>query len=295
MPELPEVEAVCRLIRPEVQGRTIVTASVLRPRTVAPLSPAEFSRKIRGFTVSSVTRRGKNLIFQLTRSHPPENSAVMLIHLRMSGNVIVLDNSGGKKSESPPRIYFADCLTKPESASGICVIFELDKSIRMVLKDRRGLAACSLLSQEEAAQRLSKIGVEPLSPEFTPQTLFALTRKSPQPIKVWLLSQRHIAGLGNIYAVEALFRAGIHPQAAAGSISRTRIGRLHGAIVSVLKDAVKSAIQGYRHPGDFSAQEEFTPQVYGREGQACTHCRSTVRRLRMQSRSTYFCPHCQRR
>lgn len=276
MPELPEVEAVLRRIRPRVRGRIIQRVQILRHSTVTPFSPADFSRKVRGSKILRIERRGKNLVFSLAPSRRSQALRALVIHLRMSGNVLVQ----AAKLVPPP---------------GTSIAFQLNDHRAMILQDRRGLAVCRLLTTAAAAERLGELGVEPLSAGFTVDKLLDMARNSRSPVKGFLMDQRRIAGLGNIYSVEALFRAGIHPEVPASSLSPRRITKLHSAIVTVLAGAVKSAIRGYRRPGRFAPGEEFVPQVYGREGQTCRKCGSIIRRLHMKTRSTFYCPHCQRK
>ena len=275
MPELPEVEAVCRLVGPRIRGCVIRFVEVYRPRTVAPIGARAFSQRLQGSKMIRLQRRGKNLVIHLKPGRRMPDCAALLIHLRMSGDLYV------------------DSTNRPIPPAA-CVVFHLSGGRRLILEDKRGLAVCSLLTADEAAARLGKVGVEPLSPRFTAHALFEMMRHSSLPIKIFLMDQRRVAGLGNIYVAEALFRAGIDPRARAASLSAQSARQLHQAIVGVLRGAVKSALQGYRHPtGGFSRQEEFEPQVYGREGQPCRKCGSVIRRIRQGNRSTYYCPKCQ--
>ncbi|MGH6961965.1 MAG: zinc finger domain-containing protein, partial [Dongiaceae bacterium] len=136
--------------------------------------------------------------------------------------------------------------------------------------------------------------VEPLSPEFTPRLLHGLTRGRVSPLKLFLMDQRRVAGLGNIYVTEALWRARLNPWKRAQRLSRREATRLHRAIGAVLREAVASARQEYRRPGGVSPEEEFQCRVYGCEGRPCARCRRPIKRLAQSARSTYFCPGCQR-
>jgi formamidopyrimidine-DNA glycosylase len=141
---------------------------------------------------------------------------------------------------------------------------------------------------------LASIGLDPLSPGFTVERFAALARRSRAAVKTFLMDQRRVAGLGNIYAAEALHRAGIDPRRRACRLSRARLSRLHRAIVGVLRRAVRSAARAYRRPGQFAEGEYFRLAVYGREGKPCPRCRRPIRRLPQGGRSSYFCPGCQK-
>ncbi|MBI4464448.1 MAG: bifunctional DNA-formamidopyrimidine glycosylase/DNA-(apurinic or apyrimidinic site) lyase [Acidobacteria bacterium] len=273
MPELPEVEALCRHLKRQVQHRRIESAQVFRPRAVAPLSVRQFCRRIQHAIILQLHRRGKWLVFRLAPRSRRAESKVLLVHLRMTGH-LSLRSTGVK----PP----------PSTA----VSFHLEGTRCLLLEDPRGLALCQLVSPIDASSRLARLGVEPLSRPFTPTLFFRLTRHHRTSIKTFLMDQRHVAGLGNIYAAEALFRAGIHPLVLSASLSRLQTARLHRAIVGVLVDAVQSA-GGYSRPGVWGLQETFRPQVYGRQGQPCSRCGSILERCRVQSRSTFYCPRCQ--
>jgi formamidopyrimidine-DNA glycosylase len=178
--------------------------------------------------------------------------------------------------------------------AAVRVAFELADGRTLVLDDARALGKVHVHTAEEILSVLAAVGIEPLSRDFTAEWLIEAARKSRRPVKLFLMDQASVAGLGNIYAAEALFRAGIHPSRIASEISSLRLRRLHRAIVDVLWDAVQSAGAVYRSSGGFSATETFQPAVYGREGESCGRCGARVRRLVQAGRSTYYCPRCQR-
>lgn len=172
---------------------------------------------------------------------------------------------------------------RPRTASA-CL--ELDNGRALVFDDPRGLGVLRLGAAPPT-------GLDPLSSAFTPERFLALARAARGSVKTWLMDQRRIAGLGNIYAAEALFAAGIDPRRAPASLSRPRLARLHAAIVRILGDAVQSASLAYQRPGGFSERERFDPAVYGRQGLPCLRCQGPIRRLAQGGRSTYYCPRCQ--
>lgn len=263
MPELPEVEAVRRKLNREITGAVIAAAHLVRR------PDRKLESRLRGRRIESVTRRGKNLLLELS------GGAVLRVHLGMTGNLYTI----------------ADARRRPATTRAW---LELDGGRALVLDDPRALGRLELLSVEQAEQLDASLGFEPVAREFTPQRLAELARASRAPAKLFLMDQKRISGLGNIYAAEALFRAGIHPAKPANRLSRQRIERLYRAIVEVLDVAIQSTCNAYSGPGRFDAGETFPLAVYGREGMPCPRCRQRIRRIRQAGRSTYFCPGCQR-
>lgn len=269
MPELPEVEAVCRRLRLETLGAEIVSAHFQRPGVVRPQRTATLARKIAGRRIEAVRRRGKNILIQLS------GTLTLHVHLRMTGNLY----------------WIPDVRFRPVTARAW---FELDGGRGLLYDDPRALGRIHLLRDEEVAEALDGVGIEPLSAEFTAAEFRRLAAASRQPIKIFLLDQRHVAGIGNIYAAEALFRARINPRRPATQLRPHRLNRLHAAIVEILTEAVESAYNAYMAPGRFQEAEWFPLRVYGREGQACEVCGREIRRFEQGGRSTYHCPTCQR-
>ncbi len=157
----------------------------------------------------------------------------------------------------------------------------------------RAAGVLRLIDAGELQALAAGLGPEPLSPDFTFDIFRAAARSSRQPAKLFLMDQRRIAGLGNIYAAEALFRAQVHPLHSMCRLSRARLRRLHAAIVEVLSEAVGGADTTYSKPGTIAEADEFQPAVYGREGEPCRRCQRPIRRIQQGGRSTYFCPRCQ--
>jgi formamidopyrimidine-DNA glycosylase len=262
MPELPEVEAVCRMLRRQAEGKTIRAVKVMR------CAPRKLERLAPGRKLERVERRGKHILLRLT------GDLTLHVHLRISGNLYGI---------ADPRMHTAYAR----------VVMEIDGG-GLVLEDPRALARMDVAANQEIDARLAKLGPEPLWDGFTVEWLTARLRQSRQVVKQFLMDQKQVAGLGNIYAAEVLHRSRIHPARAARSLGRERVYCLHSAIVGVMKDAVQSACIAYSGPGEFHEAETFTLAVYGREGEACTACGRTIRRLHQGGRSTYYCPGCQR-
>lgn len=256
MPELPEVEAVCRRLRLDALHAEIAVVRILRPSVSRPQLARTIEKRAAGRTIEAVRRRGKNILIDLS------GGEVLHIHLRMTGDLRVI-----------PDARFITASTR--------AVFEFSDGRALVFNDQRALGKLWI-----GEERLGEIGLEPLDDGFTVEAFEALAKKSKQPAKLFLMDQRHVAGIGNIYAAEALFRAKIDPRKAIGSLSKAKRAALHDTIVDVLKGAVG---ESYNTPED-----EMTTDVYGREGQPCHRCKTLIQRIPQGGRSTYFCPRCQR-
>ncbi len=271
MPELPEVETTRRGIRPALRGRT-VTGFVLRePRLRWPVDP-ELVRELPGRRVRDVRRRAKYLLIELDRG-------TLIAHLGMSGSLRVLP------ADAPRLVHDHWDL---QLDSGRCLRFN---------DPRRFGSLIRVDASPDTHPLLAGLGPEPLERGFDKEYLARLARGRRVAIKQFLMDQRIVVGVGNIYASEALFRAGIHPRRAAGRVSRQRLGRLVDAVRAVLGDAIR---QGGTTLRDYVAADG-TPgyfrqklDVYERAGEPCRRCGTTVRQLVQGQRSTYFCPACQR-
>lgn len=266
MPELPEVEIARENLERWLSGRIIGEVRVLDRRVLRGQKPSELARALSGARVHRVSRRGKYLIWDLG----PRGE--VLAHLGMSGKFLLRESGAA----DPP--------------AG-CVALGLGRGRRIVFSDVRRFGRFQLLRGREKG-RLQSLGVEPLAAEFTPARLAGLLRGVRQPIKPFLLDQRRIAGLGNIHAAEALFRAGIHPARPAGRINGRQARRLHQAIrVSLLQ-----ALELERGPEPVYLEESGAANpflVYGRLGERCARCSARVRRLVQAGRSSFYCPRCQ--
>ncbi|MCC6368219.1 MAG: bifunctional DNA-formamidopyrimidine glycosylase/DNA-(apurinic or apyrimidinic site) lyase [Bryobacterales bacterium] len=269
MPELPEVEAVCRKLRVQARGARIVRMRVERPGIVQPQSKTKIEREVADCVLEDVERRGKNILLRLS------GGRVLRVHLRMTGNLYVI-----------PNVRF-----RP---SGTRVWWEMEGGRGLVFEDSRALGKVHLYSAGELEQALENVGVEPLSEEFTEAWFVTAARRSRKPAKLFLMDQQYVAGLGNIYAAEALFRARVHPERPVCGVSKPKLAALHSAIRSVLEEALASAELAYAEPGRFVEGESFARAVYGREAEPCVRCGGRIRRIAQGGRSTYFCAGCQR-
>lgn len=268
MPELPEVEAVARTLRPLVRGQTIVRCLVLHPIAVRPQSPATLCRRVKGQRIEDVERRGKYLLLRLTRGY-------VAMHFRLDGQLFWFDSA---------------------KISGHIDVALQFRSSALGFVDPRHFGRVNWLARPEDSSSIGTLGLDPLSREFTPARLGELLGRSRRPIKLLLLDQSRIAGLGNIYSNEALWQARLGPRHWAHSIKPLETRRLHKAIVSVLRRALECCLRpapGFRDPEWWFQGLEKILCVYGREGQRCRRCSGRIRRIEQGGRSSYFCPGCQ--
>jgi formamidopyrimidine-DNA glycosylase len=313
VPELPEVEHVVRALRRAVVGRRIVATEIRLRKLIGSTSPSQFNRKLKGATITGVSRRGKFILIELnpqvalpygrasdahdarecqkparkqgqrTRSFSVGHNLILAVHLRMTGKFLYLNAD--------------DELPKHSHA-----IFYLDNDRRLVFRDQRQFGVMKLIDADElsTAKGIRELAPEPFGEEFSFEYLASVLKRSRRTLKTLLLDQTKVLGLGNIYAAEALFRARINPFKVAAELSSPRVARLHQAIADVMKDAISdsstSRIDLERADG-FSYGEAFERfwQVYEREGEQCFKCGTKIRRKVHGGRSTYWCPKCQRR
>jgi len=276
MPELPEVETVARLIRPGLVGRRIESCRVHWRRTLGASSIARFERAVVGARVARVWRRAKYIVFDLTRARRPAGH--LLGHLRMTGRMQIL-----ARGADPGRF------AKVELA--------LDDGRVFHFIDVRKFGRLEFVAS--AAEALAQLGPEPLEPEFTPAVLHALLSARQRALKPLLLDQTLVAGLGNIYVDEALFRARLHPLANSRRVDAEQARELHGAIQSILRAAIEregsSFDTFYRTPEGQPGSYQDRFEVYGRTGEPCTRCSTPIERLVIGQRGTHVCPRCQPR
>lgn len=274
MPELPEVETVLRGLSPHLVGKEISGAWVREPRLRWPVS-AILDQQVRGCRIQAMERRGKYLLFHLLRG---KESHSLIAHLGMSGSL---------------RLCPADMA--PEKHDHLDLLLENGLCLR--LRDPRRFSALIWSDTPSTNPLLAKLGVEPLSEDFSGAILHALCRQRRTSIKLLIMDAHKVAGIGNIYANEALFHAGIHPHLAAGRLSRARCDRLAAAIKETLKKAIAAGgsslrdfVDGHGRPGYF----QQTYFVYGRTGEPCRICGTPIRQVPQGGRSSFFCPQCQR-
>ena len=294
MPELPEVETIVRRLARRLPGRTIVRADVRRPNVVRG-SPRKLERALEGATIASVSRRGKFLVFRLA------DGRVWWSHLRMTGQWRIERPRTDRGSRSRSGRGRTAREKAPVDDPYARAVFELDDGSRLTYVDVRTRGEMEVLTERGWSRREAAMGVEPLDRAFTPELLDDLLDRSGRQVKEFLLDQTKIAGIGNIYASEALWRARISPRRRARNVGPARANALHAAIVAVLKEAIRKAgttlgetsqdyVDSDGVPGGFA---EFLA-VYDREGEPCFRCGTPIRRMVQGQRSTYYCPTCQR-
>jgi formamidopyrimidine-DNA glycosylase len=310
MPELPEVETVRRQLEPELVGKRIESASVLDERLTRPEPPRALERAVSGREVTAVARRGKYLLIGL------EGGRTLAMHLRMTGNLLLRVPGGDATADlmktepashesraaeprapsHKPRLY-----ESPPEPNHVRARFRLDDGGELLFTDIRRFGQAVVLAEGDQLEDYftARLGVEPLSGELTPERLLELADRRTAPLKSFLLAQSRVAGIGNIYADEALWRARLHPLSPAGSMKLEHAERLVEGIVGALEaglDHGGASIDDYRDArGELgSMQEEFL--VHTREGEACRReDGGVIQRIVVTGRSTYFCPVCQER
>lgn len=271
MPELPEVETVARGLRSLLIGRAIVAASVGWPRTVAKPRAEEFAKGIVGRRVNSVDRRGKYVVIGLDRGY-------LLVHLKMSGQLQVV-RSGEPKDKH------------------VHLVLDLDDGRQLRFRDVRKFGRVYLV--RDPAEVTAGLGPEPLANDFTLAEFRRLLAHRRGRLKPLLLNQHFLAGLGNIYADEALFAAHLHPLRKADSLTPQEQARLYSAIRTVLKGAVEGrgttlTDGGYADARGETGTYQERLAVYGQGGNSCSRCQSSIERIVISGRSAHFCPRCQR-
>ncbi|HXR60438.1 MAG TPA: bifunctional DNA-formamidopyrimidine glycosylase/DNA-(apurinic or apyrimidinic site) lyase [Solirubrobacterales bacterium] len=287
MPELPEVETVVRQLEPEVEGRSIERLQVLDPRWSRPVPPEELGRMVDGSTIERLGRRGKYILMHLDRER------TLVMHLRMTGNLVLREGEEVLDPAEGRRLYEGE---RSSEERHLRARFTLADGRELWFTDPRRFGEAFLIDDSRLEERFAKLGVEPFSPEFTPQALGEMAVGRTAPLKSFLLDQSGIAGVGNIYADEALFRAELHPLSPAGSMKPDHLEALRDAVVAALEAGIEaggSSIDDYRDArGEKGTmQDEFL--VHTREGKECLRCGGTIVRVVVGGRSTYFCPSCQ--
>lgn len=274
MPELPEVETIRRSLVPGVVGRSVVEVGVRQPDILMNLpSEAEFADRVEGRRIEALERRAKFLLFRLA------GGDVLEVQLRMTG-----------------RFVLAADRPDPEEYSHVAARLRLDDGRSLWYDDVRRLGGFRLLAAAEWRRREAELGPEPLEEGYRPEALGRELEGRRAPLKNLLLDQRRVAGVGNIYASESLHRAALDPRRPGGTLGDAEVGRLHGALRSVLAGALRrdgTTLRDYRTPDGDAGRFQRSLSVYGREGEPCPRCGGRVRRIVQAGRSTFFCPDCQ--
>ncbi len=283
MPELPEVETVRQGLLPVLEGRKFARVIARRGDLRFPL-PAKFAERLTGRRVEKLTRRAKYILAHL------DGGEVLIMHLGMSGRFSIEGAKVGRFLHATPAAGKHDH-----------IVFETDKGARVTFTDHRRFGMMDLFKASEVStyKYLAELGPEPLSADFSPAMLDAALKGKRAPIKAALLDQRVVAGLGNIYVCEALFRAGISPTRLASTIPGARSRRLVPEVKAVLRAAIKaggSSLRDYKQANGELGYFQKSFSVYDREEEPCLKkgCRGVVRRIVQSGRSTFYCATCQR-
>jgi formamidopyrimidine-DNA glycosylase len=271
MPELPEVETIVRGLAGNLPGATIARVEVLKPDLIEGESAASFAEALAGRRIGSVARRAKNIVIDTGGEY-------LLVNLGMTGRLFIA------RPDDPAH-------THPG------VRFHLKDGRELMYHDVRRFGRLWRMQPDEWTAWEATLGIEPLSDEFTAKWLFDATRKSRVAIKVWLMDQKRVVGVGNIYASEALFRAKVDPRTPADELTRPKAKRIREGVRDVLTESIEfrgTTLLDYRdsegEPGEFVRRL----RVYDREGEPCVVCGRPIRRIVQGGRSTFFCAHDQR-
>jgi formamidopyrimidine-DNA glycosylase len=276
VPELPEVETIRQRLEPLLVGRTFDRVEILDPRLTRPFEPGSVASELEGERVSSLERRGKYLVVRF------ESRRVLLIHLRMTGNIQHARNGAAADDDAYRR-----------------AVVRLDDGSDVTYRDVRRFGTWLVLEPEQIEPYLEgRLGEEPLGRSFTTRRLAERLTGRRAPVKAALLDQRTLAGMGNIYVDEALWYAGIHPLRPAGEVGADEIKALHAGIRRALKAGIArqgATLRDYRTPDGGSGRMQHEFRVYGRTGEPCERCGTPIEKTRAGGRGTWYCPNCQRR
>jgi len=279
MPELPEVEAVARTLRPLVRRKKIRCVHVFHPITTKPQKPARLARFAENQIIHQVSRHGKYLILELTRG-------ILVLHFRLDGQLLWFSSARellSKANRCPHDVH-------------VDVAFELDNGV-LGFADRRHFGRIHHFESNAACSGLRSLGTDALSKEFTRARFAAMLAASRRPLKEFLLDQSRVAGIGNIYSCESLWQARIDPRRRADSLGKKESAKLHKAIVSVLRRALECCLHpapDFRDPSWWFRGLERILRAYDLEDQPCHRCGNLIRRIAQGGRSTYFCSACQK-
>lgn len=270
MPELPEVETIVRDLGRLVRGATISRVEVLKPDLIEGGSPAKFARGLEGKRIAGVSRRAKNIVFDLGADR-------LIVNLGMTGRLLVVPAVDADPPHAGVRIALSD---------GRILLYH----------DVRRFGRLEVSSAEEWARRDEALGYEPLGDDLTAETLHELAGRSRVAVKTWMMDQKRIVGIGNIYASEACHRAEIDPRRPASSLTLDEAASLHAAIRATLTEAIEfrgTTLLDYRDASGGEGGFAARLRVYDREGEPCPRCGSTIERIVQGGRATFFCQQCQ--
>ncbi len=301
MPELPEVETIKRSLLSEVVGDTITKCRIYFEKMLQNITGEQFLQEVSDTMITDVRRRGKYLLVYLSNANSKENmndsenssDSVMIIHLRMTGRFTIVSNPGNYPKEN--ELYNSN---NEDGFKHLRAVFFLNSGKVLEFHDQRKFGTIALLNtgEEHDWKGLSKLGPEPLSCDFSQEDLSAKLARTKKPVKACLLDQQLIAGVGNIYADEALYRAKIHPAKPGDKLTEREKSKLFKSMCEVLQLGIKYRGTTFSDYRDFYGnQGEFQNflKVYNQNGLVCNYCGETIEKSKVANRGTFFCPCCQ--
>jgi len=280
VPELPEVEVIRLFLEDKILGQKIKSIEILNKKpTRRGGSFIGDPKKILNKKIIGFSRVGKQLSIFL------DNGLILLVHLKMTGQLIY----NGQ--------VFGDPIAKVTSKS-TRLIFTFSDSSKLFFNDQRKFGWIKLLSKDELVESQKNLGLDIFNPLFTPKYIYSQFQKSSRAVKLVLLDQHSMSGIGNIYSNDALFLAKIHPQTPASSVSRSKALKLHSSLLNIMHQSVLSGgstarDQKYLRPDGTVGQNQFSFRVYQRDGLPCPVCKTPIKKIKLGGRGTFYCPHCQ--
>lgn len=284
MPELPEVEVIRLFLESNLIGKKITGLTILNSKSFIG-SP----KLVKGQKISFFNRIGKQLSIHLA------NKLILLVHLKMTGQLIYINQTKTILGHPTPNLNDSKL---PNKSTRIYFTFS-DKS-KLYFNDQRKFGWIKLLNQTELIEAQKKLGIDVLDSKFTLNYFYSQLQKSSRPIKLVLLDQTKFAGIGNIYANDALFLAKIHPQTASDKINKIKSKKLWQSIILVIRESIEhggstAKDNKYIRPDRTFGQQQYYFRVYQREGEPCLICKTPIKRIKVGGRSAFFCPQCQKR
>jgi formamidopyrimidine-DNA glycosylase len=285
MPELPEVEVVRLFLEPYLVGSTVTKLEILTPQSfVGDLS------LIVGQKITGLTRVGKQLSIHL------QNDYIALVHLKMTGQLILVPNAQERLLMGHPTKNM-DTQVLPNKSTRL--VFSFNNGAVLYFNDQRKFGWIKLMTLPEIKVSQSNLGHDIFDPRFTPNYVYSQLQRSSRPVKLVLLDQSFFAGIGNIYANDALFLSGLHPQTKSNQVARSQSRLIHQHLLEIMRQSVLSGgstarDNKYLRPDGTKGQNQFSFRVYQREGEPCLVCTTPLKRLKLGGRGTFYCPNCQK-
>lgn len=284
MPELPEVEVIRLFLEDKLLNKKIKSIKILSKKSFIGNPKLVIGRKIVSFS-----RLGKQLSIYL------DNGLILLVHLKMTGQLIMGDYMLGH-----PYLPAIASAKAGQIHKSTRLIFTFSDLSKLYFNDQRKFGWIKILNQAELAEVQKDLGYDIFSPKFTSQYLYSQLRRSSRPVKLVLLDQHSMSGVGNIYANDALFLANLHPQTPTSSISHPKVLKLYSSLLDIMHQSVLSGgsttrDQKYLRPDSTIGRNQFSFRVYQRAGEPCLKCKTIIRRLTLGGRGTFFCPQCQKK